>query len=269
MQEPNTYTLGSDRAERERLQRQSLELREEALALLRRVELHSGQRAIDIACGPCGILDLLSERVGPRGAVVGLDRDRDHVELARAFAHERSLANVRVLEGDARETHLPAASFDLVHARLLLVNVPRPDEVLREMVRVVRSGGWVASQEVDALLLCEPSHPAWERLGAIFEATYDQEGADVHIGRRLPELYRDAGLVDVGVAIHTAHHVGGDTRHTILPDLVRPMRAKILTRQIACEGELDALDAAVRAHLDTPGTMTVPHLLFSVWGRKP
>jgi ubiquinone/menaquinone biosynthesis C-methylase UbiE len=36
-----------------------------------------------------------------------------------------------------------------VHARTLLVTIPEPDEVVAEMVRLAKPGGWVASQEPD------------------------------------------------------------------------------------------------------------------------
>jgi len=263
------YTLGSDAAEQARLRRQSAELRDHAAALLDRVALGQGQRAIDLACGPSGMLELLSDRVGARGQVIGLDCDPTHVALAHGLALERGLTNVTVLEGDARRTQLPQGSFDLVHARLLLINIPRPAEVLTEMVRLAKPGGWVDSQEADALLLCQPPHPAWERLSEVLRETYRQDGADLQIGRRLPELYRAAGLVDVGVAVHADHHAAGDTRHTLIPDLVRTMRAKISQRELVSEQELEALDDTIRTHLNDHGTITVPHLLFSVWGRKP
>jgi ubiquinone/menaquinone biosynthesis C-methylase UbiE len=50
---------------------------------------------------------------------------------------------------DARRTGLPSSTFDLAHARTLLVNVPEPAEVLAEMVRLARSDGWVASLGTD------------------------------------------------------------------------------------------------------------------------
>jgi ubiquinone/menaquinone biosynthesis C-methylase UbiE len=48
---------------------------------------------------------------------------------------------------DARHTGLPSGTFDLVHARTLLVNIPELAEVVAEMVRLAKPGGWVASQE--------------------------------------------------------------------------------------------------------------------------
>jgi ubiquinone/menaquinone biosynthesis C-methylase UbiE len=53
----------------------------------------------------------------------------------------------------ARHTGMPPASFDVAHARTVLVNVPDPKAVLAEMMRLVRPGGWVASLEPDELRL--------------------------------------------------------------------------------------------------------------------
>jgi len=38
---------------------------------------------------------------------------------------------------------------------------------------------------------------------------------------------------------------------------------------LADQEELDALDRAVRIHLDDPRTLVVPHLYFLTWDRKP
>jgi ubiquinone/menaquinone biosynthesis C-methylase UbiE len=108
-----------------------------------------GWQAIDLGCGPSRILDLLADRAGPAGHVVGLDFEPANVALAREFATERGLANVEVIQGDARRTGFPSASYDLVHARTLLVNIPDPATVVAEMVRLAQPGGWVAVLEPD------------------------------------------------------------------------------------------------------------------------
>ena len=144
------YALGSNEDESARLQRQAEELRPEAAALLGQIGLKPGQSAIDLGCGPAGILALLAAAVSPGGRVVGLDANPVHVAMARENAARRELAGVEVIEADARRTGLAAGSFDLVHARTLLVTIPEPAEVLTEMVRLARPGGWVASQEPDA-----------------------------------------------------------------------------------------------------------------------
>jgi SAM-dependent methyltransferase len=264
------YALGSNPGESARLQRQSEELRPESAALLDRIGLKPGQRAIDLGCGPRGIIDLLSAAVAPGGQVVGLDADPAHVAMAREYAARLGLANVEMVAADARHTGLPAGSFDLVHARTLLVNIPEPAEVVAEMVRLARPGGWVAGQEPDVeYSLCYPPLPAFDRLRELFRASFSRSGADLFIGRRLTELYREAGLEEISVMVHANVYPPGHSRRTILPDLVRSLRPAILELGLADERELAQVDRAVREHLADPRTIMMPHLLFVAWGRKP
>jgi SAM-dependent methyltransferase len=267
------YALGADTDETARLRRQSEELQPEARALLARLGelgLRPGQTALDLGCGPRGILDLLAEAVGPRGRVVGLDADPAHVTAARQYAFNQGLANVEVLAGDARHTGLPAESFDLVHTRTLLVTIPEPAEVVAEMARLARPGGLVASQEADAeFSICYPPLPEWDRLLALFRASFPRAGADLRLGRRLPELFREAGLTDVGATVYAGSYPAGHSRRTVIPDLVRSLHPVILGLGLAGERELADVDAAVRAHLADPRTLMMPHLLVTAWGRKP
>ena len=266
----DVYALGRDPGESARLQRQSEELRPDSAALLDRVGIGPGQDAIDLGCGPSGILELLAGRVGPGGRVVGLDANPVHVAMARELVRRRGLGNVDIVAADARRTGLPSGSFDLVHARTLLVTVPDPAAVVAEMVRLARGGGWIAGLEPDGEYgLCYPAHPAWTRVSEIFQAAFGRNGADLLIGRRLTELYREAGLEDIGVEARANVYRSSDTRRTVLLELVRSMRPAILGLGLAGERELDELDRAVCEHLDDPRTLVMPHLTFLAWGRKP
>jgi ubiquinone/menaquinone biosynthesis C-methylase UbiE len=184
-------------------------------------------RAIDLGCGPRGVLELLAERVSPGGQVVGLDADPAHVAMATEFAAGRGLVGVQILTGDARHTGLPSGSFDLVHTRTLLITIPEPAEVVAEMVRLAKPGGWVAAMEFDTeYALCYPPHPAFERLCEVFPVVFGRNGADPWISRRVPELFRDAGLANVEVEVRAAVYPHGHSRRTIRMDLVRSMRSQ-------------------------------------------
>jgi SAM-dependent methyltransferase len=266
----DVYALGSNPAESARLQRQSDELRPQSIVLLRRIGLQPGQSAIDLGCGPSGILDLLSDAVSPGGRVVGLDADPAHTAMACQYVREHKLAGVEVVTADARHTGLPSDSFDLVHGRTLLVTIPEPAEVVAEMVRLAKPGGRVASQEPDAeYSLCYPSIPAWDRLHELFRAGFSRSGADLFIGRRLTEVYRNAGLEEIEVVAHAPLYPADHSRRTLLPDLVRSLRPMIMELGLCSERELDDLDLEVREHLADPRTLVMSHLLVAVWARKP
>lgn len=271
MTDPNAvYTLGRSGVERARLQRQADEMLPPNRALLDRTDLGPGHTAVDLGCGPRGALDLLAARVAPGGRVVGVDADPVHVEMAGGFAAERGVPGVEVVEADARRTGLPSDAFDLVHTRTLLVNVPDPENVVAEAVRLARPGGQVASLEPDCEYdLVHPPHPAIDRIREIFPVVFARNGADPQVGRRVPQLFRDAGLTDVQVDAAVEVFPIGHTRRTVLLDLVRSMRSHAVELGLADEAELDRLDAEGRAHLDDPRVVVLSHPFFQVCGRKP
>jgi ubiquinone/menaquinone biosynthesis C-methylase UbiE len=196
-------------------------------------QVASGGNALDLGCGPRGALELLADRVGSTGHVTGLDFDPEHLAQARAVVADQGLTNVEVVRGDARRTGFASGAFDLIHARFLLVTIPDPVQVAAEMVRLVRPGGWVVGEEADCSThLCYPANAAWDRLAETFIESFRLDGADPDLGRRLSELYRMAGLVDVTVEARADMCPVGHSRRTVRLDILRNMRSKIVEREL-------------------------------------
>jgi SAM-dependent methyltransferase len=264
------YFLGYRPAEQRRLQRQAEELAGEAAWLLDRVGPLDGRRVVELGTGPRGYLDALSERVGWTGTVVGVERSADAVALARLLVARRGFGNVQLLHRDARATRLPGASFDLAISRLVLVNVPRPEEIVAEAFRLARPGGMVAFHEADALSeVCDPPLDAWTQLRGLLNRYAALNGIDLFVGRRLPRLLRDAGLADVQVRPIVHVHEPGHPRRSLLPDFVDNLRERLIANGLITRHELDRLQAEVRRHLEDPDTLVVSHLYIQAWGRKP
>jgi ubiquinone/menaquinone biosynthesis C-methylase UbiE len=270
MAQEDQYFLGYSPSKQERLRWQAQQLAHEARRLLDQIGLAPGARVVEIGCGPQGCLDLLAERVGSEGSVVGVERGEDAVDLARRFARERGLANVEVLHADARTTGLPRGSFDLATARLVLVNVPNPEEIVAEMVALVRPGGVVAFHEADWVAhVCDPPHSAWERLKEALVAYSRSHGVDLFIGRRVAQMLHAAGLMEVEVNPLVHVYPPGHGRRLILLQFVENLRAHLLAEGFVEEAELKELTGALERHLEEPRTLVVSHLFFQVWGCKP
>jgi ubiquinone/menaquinone biosynthesis C-methylase UbiE len=109
------YPLENHAGEIERLRIQGDAMAPDTRIMLERIGVGPGWRCLDIGCGPRGITDLLSERVGASGRVVGLDMDEKHLAHARKAAR----ANVEFMRGDAYGSGLPDGAFDLVHMRFV------------------------------------------------------------------------------------------------------------------------------------------------------
>jgi SAM-dependent methyltransferase len=269
MRSSSAYVWGTGLTEQQRLLQQVELYAPEAHWLLDRLNIMPGSRAIDLGCGPLGILDLLSDRVGPRGEVFGVESEARFVDLAKRLVAERQLQNVRVMPGDATATGLPDKSFQFVHARLLLIVVPDPTKVVTEMVRLVEPGAAVAIEEVDvATWECEPPHPAWTRLFQVFATVYALDGMDLRIGRRLPGLLRAAGLQNVGYEVHARANGPADFHQQQLLVFIKLFWQRIIELELVAKSELKSLFEQLEAHLADPGTIVVSPLLFQAWGYR-
>jgi ubiquinone/menaquinone biosynthesis C-methylase UbiE len=267
---PQAYPLGGSAIEEERLIRQAMDYEPRARALLDRVGVASGWTVADIGCGPLGILHLLSERVGARGRVVGLEREGRFAARARAEALARGLTNVEIIEGDARAIALPKAAFDLVHERLVLVNVAARERMLTEMMALLRPGGRLILEEVDNVSwICHPAHPSWGAVLDAFHEVFQSNGGDPFIGRRLAELLRVTGAHDIEVATDVEIVRPGEYRRMHLVSLLDSVRAAVLAKGLLDRDELDRHRDALVAHLADPATLLIDKLRVQAWGRKP
>jgi SAM-dependent methyltransferase len=264
------YALGAGDAERARLLEQGELLRPDAAALIDRIGVRRGWRTIDIGCGPLGLLDMLVDRVGPSTTVVGLDNEPRMLELAGSMRAERNLPTVELVNADAANTGLASESFDLVHERMVVLNVPSPGDVVAEMARLARPGGYVALQDLDAVSwLCQPPHLAWDRLISAFWPAWRDAGLDPHTGRGLSDMLREAGLVDIHVDAHLHVLRAGNPQHKLLLDLIGIFRERILAIGALTEAELDECTEELAIHLEQPDGFTLYPTLFQAWGRKP
>src|SRR4051812_10593728 len=100
----------------------------------------SGQRVLDVGCGT-GVVALACARAGAH--VTGLDLTPELIARARENA---TIAGVEIewKEGDAEAMPFEDASFDVVVSQFGHIFAPRPDVVVKEMLRVLKKGGTLA-----------------------------------------------------------------------------------------------------------------------------
>ncbi|MFD5554692.1 methyltransferase domain-containing protein [Streptomyces sp. NPDC127068] len=264
----HAYVLGSSDEEVRRLIAQSAQLRPAAEVALDRIPIQPGWRAVDVGCGPLGILDLLESRVGPSGIVIGLDRDRRTIQVAsRRQADRRGGPHLICKVVDVRaDSALPVTGADLAHVRLLLAHVPDPERVVRRALATLRPGGWVLVQEYDwSTWSCDPHLPAFEELR---DRIADLWTGDVRIGRRLGALLESTGVVSVSTNTirHPAAHPKDD-RYTLLLHFTGVIRARLLAHAPAGVEPFDRLVDAVRRHLGQPGRRITDPDLHQAWGQ--
>lgn len=264
------YPIERREGEIERLQMQAAAIEFDAGVMLDRIGVGSGWRCLDLGCGPGGIVELLSARVGPAGHVVALDADPVFLEHASRLARDRRLGNVEFVQGDAYRTGLPPGSFDLVHVRFLAGIVGGPQDLIAEAIGLTRPGGTVAFQEPDiSTLRCYPPHAAWDRLTRVLEQVFVNVGNDVRLGQRLYHLVRRAGLENVQYRPFLLGFRSNDRMADFLPATVESVRSALRRYSLIGDTELEAALAACRRHLADPDTVSTYVTVVQVWGQRP
>jgi len=268
--EADKYLLGRAEAEEGRLRRQAADFAAISEEHFERAGIKTGERVVELGCGPGSELALLAGCVGPTGSVLGIERSPHFVDLARQSVVDQGLQNVEVREGDAYDTGLPYGSFDGGHMRLVLCNVPRPELIARELVSLVRPGGWVTSFEADySSHHCDPPLPAWTRLLDAFKAYSAAQGIDLNVGRRTHRLFREAGLTDIQVDAVVSVHALGHPRRTILRDFINNVCANLIHDGFIRRDELERDMRALDDYLADPETLVTSHIFYRLWGRLP
>ncbi len=155
--------------------------------LYREVGLAQARAVLEVGCGT-GIIAGELSRLGA-ARVVGLDLDMSILAFAR-----RQGDGVTYVQGDAHALPFPNASFDVVVCHYLLLWLADPEQGVREMARVARTGGCV-------LACAEPDYggrvdhpPELSPLGRLQAESLRRQGAEPEMGRRLGEMFAAAGL---------------------------------------------------------------------------
>ena len=170
-------------------------------AELPELKLRGDESILDFGSG-LGQFTRAMARAVPHGRVVGIELDANQLAGAKRLAAdsgEERLVDFR--SGNVVDLELPQAewgTYDLAHARFVLEHVHDPLRVVENMARAVRNGGRVvlADDDHDVLRLW-PEPPGVSEMWRAYMRTYDRNGNDPYIGRRLVSLMHAAGIAPV------------------------------------------------------------------------
>ena len=270
--EDPTYMMGTSEAETRRLIAQSGFHGPFTRRLLEEAGISEGMKVLDVGAGAGDVALLAVQLVGPRGSVVGIDRNPTILETARARA--AGLDNVAFVEGDLRSVETQPNHFDAVVGRLVFTHLPDPAGALRALARRVRSGGSLAFQEYNltpgSIVACPPT-PLWEQAWGWVRAAARQAG-ETEMGYKLYRSYLDAGLPEPKMELNSV--VGGGPGwggYDVMAETLRSMLPLILKLGIATEEEvgIDTLSERLRAETVRGGGVVKAPDLVSAWARKP
>lgn len=227
------------------------------------VGLGEGWRCWEVGAGGVSVPRGLAERVGAGGRVLATDIDVSWLEPAAGGALD-------VRRHDIVDDPPPAETFDLVHARLVLVHLTDRAAALRVMIDALRPGGWLVIEDGDPALqplACPdergPAEELANRLRFRIRTLLAERGADLAYGRTLPRLLRDADLTDVHAEAYFP--VAARACAVLEAATIHHVRDQLLAAQLATPEEIEThLANLARGDLDL---MLAP--MITAWGRKP
>jgi ubiquinone/menaquinone biosynthesis C-methylase UbiE len=108
-------------------------------ALIDFAGVEAGMRALDVGCGTGALTAVLTQRLGA-ARVCGADPSEPFVKACRA-----RLPSVEIVLAGAEQLPFDDGTFDAVLSQLVVNFMREPEKGVREMARVARPGGIVAS----------------------------------------------------------------------------------------------------------------------------
>jgi ubiquinone/menaquinone biosynthesis C-methylase UbiE len=188
------YIFPKDKLEGERLDLQHYLLKV-AVGSNYRAPIRQPRAILDVACGT-GIWGRELALEFKRAQVVGFDIDRTPMEaaLARLGPAGQFPANFHFLEANALDPFpVQNGAFDFTHARLIspFVPVSRWPDVVAEMVRVTRPGGYI---ELVDMIMAQSESQAFNALRDAGAQVMTSRGLHAGSGPYLAEYLRQAGL---------------------------------------------------------------------------
>ncbi|MFI7650647.1 methyltransferase domain-containing protein [Micromonospora sp. NPDC049460] len=187
------------------------------------VGVKPGQRVMDVGAGAGSIVAHLADLVGPTGSVTAVDLDTSLLNPTSV---------VDVYQRDLRTEPLPAepGSLDLVTARCLLEHLPNREGLIRQMIRLLRPGGWLVLGEIvysRVVVRRAPTETDVDLITTVVHAVLDTlaaRGVDLHWGDKTPGVLLAAGIKYVRGRSHTETWTGGGPGCALYADNARQLR---------------------------------------------
>jgi SAM-dependent methyltransferase len=226
------------------------------------VGITRGWRCWEVGAGSPGVASWMVDRVGREGSVLVTDIDFSWIPGTGV--------DFEVMRHDVGLDEPPRGPFDLIHARLVLVHVPRRLEAMAAMVEVLAPGGWLVVEDADPALQpltcideAGPEEALANKLRRDFRSLLSARGADLAYGRTLPQALRRNGLVDV--AADAYFPVTGPACTVLERATVEQTRAGLVAAGLATDEEIERHLVAV----DSGGLDFATSPMITAWGRKP
>jgi ubiquinone/menaquinone biosynthesis C-methylase UbiE len=114
--------------------------------VLKDAGIKAGFQVLDFGCGPGGYILPLAKITGASGKIYALDINPQATKMMKEIAARKKLDNVETITSDGA-TGLPDGSLDAVLLYDVLHHLERPNEILKELHRVLKPEGFLTMSD--------------------------------------------------------------------------------------------------------------------------
>ncbi|HRD66762.1 MAG TPA: class I SAM-dependent methyltransferase [Candidatus Competibacter sp.] len=230
------------------------------------MQLKKGDKVLDVGCGPATDTITLASLVGETGQVFGVDIDEQQIMHANQKAVDAGVNKV-VTHYLVNGYQLPfgADCFDSVRSERVFQHNADSNQLLKEMIRVTKCGGWIVVLDTDWSTMSIDTNlvDIEQKIKKIHvEKTFKNSFA----GRQLFRMLIEEGLHDIHVEMApvfaTNYRI---SRQAACLDMAEKLA---LEAGVVSQFELDALHADLEK-ADFEGKYFSAILQVLVAGRKP
>ena len=136
------------------------------------LDLAPGERVLEVGAGT-GYYSLdVARQIAPEGRLDVLDLQQSMLDELMRRATDRGITNIEPIVGDAQNLPFPHATFDAAFLVATLGEIPDRDQALRELRRVLKSGGRLVvgeGQPDPHMLTIDDLRSRVEAIGLVFD----------------------------------------------------------------------------------------------------
>lgn len=264
MSAPKEYVFASNNVDPERLRLAALaSVHDPATERhLARIGLAGGMVCAEIGPGDGSIARYMAARVGPTGHVVALD-------INTRFVDSGAFPQIEIRTGDVTAGSLERDTYDVIHARFVLVHLREWRAALESIGRALKPGGWFLVEEPDFRTAFPAGQTeAAESIARVNEAVlamYSTMGVDPSFGTRLPQILTNWGFCDVAFATDLPLDRGGSGIAAMMGMSISHLRSRLVSTGVVADLDVNAYVAAAQDE----NTWSTYYATVSAWGRKP
>ncbi|PAB58398.1 demethylmenaquinone methyltransferase [Anaeromicrobium sediminis] len=192
---------------------------------IKELDVVENSKMLDVCCGTGDFSLMLSLERDKKIRVTGLDFSENMISVAREKKEKLKLDNVEFVHGNAMELPFKDNTFDHITIGFGLRNTPDYEQVIGEMMRVIRPGGKVACLDTSHPTLPIYKQLYWfyfkhimPRIGQLFskhrkEYQWLNDSTEKFLSKKeLKDLFLKVGLTNVKVKSYaggsSALHIG-------------------------------------------------------------